>query len=65
MEGNSGLDFLTTIDGKKIVPTGITTAESVEHYLELHSPVRPKVDDRWVEKAGQSQASYLGVEYLQ
>ncbi len=65
MEGNSGLGFLTSIDGNKIVPTGITTAESVEHYLKLHSPVRPKVDNRWVEKPGQSQASYLGVEYLQ
>lgn len=64
MEGNSGLDFLTAIDGNKIVPTGITTAESVEHYLELHSPVRPKVDDRWVEKSGHNQASYLGVQYL-
>lgn len=64
MEGNSGLDFLTAIDGSKITPTGITTAESVEHYLELHSPVRPKVDDRWVEKPGHSQAAYLAKEYL-
>ncbi len=65
MEGNSGLDFLTAIDGNLITPTGITTAEAVEHYLELHSPVRPRVDDRWVEKPGQSQADYLGVKYLQ
>ena len=65
LEGNSGLDFLTTIDGGKITPTGITTAESVEHYLELHSPVRPRVDNRWVEKPGLEQASYLTVKYLQ
>ncbi len=64
MEGNSGLDFLTGIKGDKIFPSGITTSESVEHYLELHSPVRPRVDERWVEKPGFSQASYLGVEYL-
>ena len=64
MEGNSGLDFLTGIKGDKIVPTGITTMEAVEHYLELHSPVRPRVDDRWVEKKGFDQESYLRVEYL-
>jgi 5'-nucleotidase / UDP-sugar diphosphatase len=65
MEGNSGLDFLTAIPGGSISPTGNTTAETVEHYLELYSPVRPKVDDRWVEKPGQSQAPYLAVDYLQ
>ncbi len=65
MEGNSGLDFLTSIDGKSIVPTGITTAEAVENYLKLNNPVRPKVDDRWVERSGQSQAAYLAEEYLQ
>ncbi len=64
MEGNSGLDFLTSIKGEKIVPTGFTTMESVEHYLELHSPVRPRVDDRWVEKKHFDQESYLRVEYL-
>jgi len=64
MEGNSGLDFLTSIDGGKITPTGITTAEAVEYYLEQNSPVRPRVDERWVEKPGFSQAPYLAVEFL-
>ena len=64
MEGNSGLHFLTSIASSKIMPTQITTAESVERYLSLHSPVRPKVDDRWVEKTGQAQATYLAVKYL-
>lgn len=65
MEGNSGLDFLTAIPGGRITPTQITTAESVERYLKQHSPVRPRVDDRWVEKPGQPQASYLAQPYLQ
>ncbi len=64
MEGNSGLDFLTGIPAKDITPTQITTQEAVEHYLQQHSPVRPRVDDRWVEKQGQPQAPYLAKPYL-
>ncbi len=64
MEGNSGLDFLTTIPADKITPTQITTAEAVEHYLKLNSPVRPRVDDRWVETTGRAQAPYLATTYL-
>jgi 5'-nucleotidase / UDP-sugar diphosphatase len=59
MEGNSGLDFLTTIPAENINLTQITTAESVEHYFSLNSPVRPRVDDRWVENTKAEQASYL------
>ncbi|MBU8871199.1 MAG: bifunctional metallophosphatase/5'-nucleotidase [Gemmatimonadales bacterium] len=64
MEGNSGLDFLTLVSAEQITPTQITTAEVVEHYLEKHSPVRPKIDNRWVERAGQAQAQYLAEEHL-
>jgi 2',3'-cyclic-nucleotide 2'-phosphodiesterase (5'-nucleotidase family) len=64
MEGNSGLHFLTSVPAANITPTQITTAECVEHYLSLHSPVRPRVDDRWVEKPGQPQKGYLASEYL-
>jgi len=64
MEGNSGLDFLTTVPAEKITPTQVKTAEAVEHYLGLHSPIKPRVDDRWVEKTGQPQAPYLKREYL-
>ena len=65
MEGNSNLEFLTAIPGNQVMPTGITTAEAVEHYLKANNPVRPKVDDRWVENKGLPQEAYLGVEYLQ
>lgn len=64
MEGNSGLHFLTSVDGDSITPTGITTAEAVEHYLGLHNPVRPKIDNRWVEKTGFPQAKYLEKAFL-
>ncbi|MBU0741761.1 bifunctional metallophosphatase/5'-nucleotidase [bacterium] len=59
MEGNSGLDFLTTIPAADINLTQITTAESVEHYLKLHSPIRPRIDDRWVENPRATQKPYL------
>ncbi len=64
MEGNSGLDFLTSVPADKITPTQITTQEAVEHYLKLHSPVRPRVDDRWVEVTGVPQAPYLAKPYM-
>jgi len=64
MEGNSGLDFLTTIPAADITPSGITTAEAVEHYIGLHDPVHPRIDDRWVEKVGFPQADYLKKAYL-
>ncbi len=64
MEGNSGLDFLTTIPAAKITPSGITTAEAVEHYIQQHNPVRPRIDDRWTEQVGAPQAEYLKQSYL-
>ena len=64
MEGNSGLDFLTGIPASQVTPTGITTQEAVEHYIKLNTPVRPRVDDRWVEKPGQPQAEYMKQHYL-
>ncbi|MCP4293382.1 MAG: bifunctional metallophosphatase/5'-nucleotidase [bacterium] len=65
LEGNSGLNFLTGISSAKISPTGVITSDAVERYLEKNSPVRPKVDDRWVESPGQAQKPYLAVDYLQ
>jgi hypothetical protein len=59
MEGNSGLDFLTTIPAERIELTQITTAEALEKYIRAHSPVRPRIDDRWVETPGAEQAPYL------
>ena len=64
MEGNSGLDFLTTIPASRIELTQITTSESLEAYIRKHSPVRTKIDDRWVEKSGVDQAAYLRGPYL-
>ena len=64
MEGNSGLEFLAAIPPSAVTPTQVTTAEAVERYFSLHSPVRVRVDDRWVETKGAPQAPYLAVPYL-
>jgi len=64
MEGNSGLQFLTSIPAKDITPTQITTAECVEHYISLHSPIRPQIDDRWIEMPGKNQEDYLKKPYM-
>jgi len=59
MEGNSGLDFLTTIPEEKVQLTQITTGEAVERYVKLNSPLRPEIDGRWAEKRGVEKAPYL------
>ncbi len=59
MKGKSGLDFLTTIPEENVQLTQVTTAEAVEHYLQLNSPVRSKIDGRWVERRGATRAAYL------
>jgi 2',3'-cyclic-nucleotide 2'-phosphodiesterase (5'-nucleotidase family) len=59
MEGNSGLDFLTIIPEENVQLTQVTTAEAVEHYLQLNSPVHPRIDSRWVERRGATRAAYL------
>ncbi len=59
LEGNSGLDFLTKIPSQDIERTQITTAESLERYLSLNSPVRPRIDNRWVEDPTAEQQPYL------
>ena len=64
LEGNSGLDFLTTIPAAAVMPTQVRTAEALEWYFENYGPVRPRVDDRWVEVPGQPQEQYLKTEYL-
>lgn len=64
MQGNSGLDFLTQIPSSDIELTQITTAESVERYLKLNNPVRPRIDNRWVEDSDAVQQPYLAVDYL-
>lgn len=64
MEGNSGMDFLTTIPAEKITPSGVLQAEAVEEYVTRHTPVRPRIDDRWVEKPGHEQAPYLARPWL-
>ncbi len=64
LEGRSGLDFLSAIPPEDVEMTTITTAGAVEHYLSLHSPIRPSAGRRWVEETGREQAAYLQVEYL-
>jgi len=64
MSGNSGMDFLTTIPPDKVTNTGVSQAEAVEEYVTRHSPVRPRIDDRWVEKPGRPQAAYLAKPWL-
>ena len=64
LEGNSGLDFLTTISAEAVMPTQVRTAEALEWYIQKFGPVRPKVDDRWTEAVGQPQDANLAVEYL-
>jgi len=64
LEGNSGLDFLTTIPPEAVMPTNVRTAEAFEWYVQREGEVRPRIDDRWVEVSGKPQAPYLQVDDL-
>ena len=64
MEGNSGLEFLTTIPHQDITPTGIKTSDALEHYITQNSPIRPQVGNRWIETPGKAQADYLKKPYM-
>ncbi len=59
MEGNSGLDFLAQISPDQCEYTGILVREAMARHLEKHSPIRPRRDDRWLEKPGGTMAAYL------
>ncbi len=65
MAGNSGLGFLAQVPASKITPTGVTQAEALEQYIARHSPLKVRLDDRWVEKPGAPQAPYLAKPYLE
>ncbi|HOX25871.1 MAG TPA: bifunctional UDP-sugar hydrolase/5'-nucleotidase [Candidatus Krumholzibacteria bacterium] len=64
LEGNSGLDFLTAVPAEAVMPTQVRIEEALEWYLAANSPVRPRIDDRWLEAPGKAQAPYLQVDYL-
>lgn len=59
MAGNSGMDLLTTVPEEDVELTQVTDAEALEAYLRKHSPVRPRLDDRWVEVKGCAREPYL------
>lgn len=59
MAGNSGMDLLTTVPEADVELTQVTDAEALEAYLRKHSPVRPRLDDRWVEDKGCAREPYL------
>ncbi|MHB8077837.1 MAG: bifunctional metallophosphatase/5'-nucleotidase [Candidatus Krumholzibacteriia bacterium] len=59
MEGNSGLEMLTSVPEKDVEPTRLTDGEVLEAYLRQAGTVRPKLDDRWLEDKGCARAAYL------
>ncbi len=64
LEGNSGLDMLTTIPPEDVTPTQVVDTEAVERYIVRNSPLRPTLDGRWTEQRGAAQAPYLAGPYL-
>jgi 2',3'-cyclic-nucleotide 2'-phosphodiesterase (5'-nucleotidase family) len=59
LEGNSGLDFLAQIPPDQVEYTQTLDRTALSRYLEKHSPVGPRADDRWRERKGAPQAPYL------
>ena len=59
LEGNSGLGFLAEIDPDQVYFTQTIDRVALMHYLEKHSPVAPRADDRWRERKDAPVAEYL------
>jgi 5'-nucleotidase / UDP-sugar diphosphatase len=59
LEGNSGLGFLAQIPPDQIEYTQTVDRAALTQYLEKHSPVSPRADDRWRERKGAPRAAYL------
>lgn len=47
IEGNSGMDILTTIPQERIAYTGILMRDAVIEYVKENSPLHIKVEGRW------------------
>jgi 5'-nucleotidase/UDP-sugar diphosphatase len=59
MEGNSGLDMLTSVPQADVETTRVTPGEAFETWLTAHNPAQPRLDDRWLEEKGCERAAYL------
>ena len=59
MEGNSGLGLLTEIPPDQVNYTQTLDRSALTRYLEKHSPVAPRPDDRWRERKNAPRAAYL------
>jgi len=59
LEGNSGLEVLTTVPPDQVQYTQTVDRAALARYLERHSPVNPRVDDRWRESKDAPRAAYL------
>ena len=59
LEGNSGLSMLAQIPPDQVQYTQIVDRAAVSNYVQKHSPVNPRVDDRWRERKGAPMADYL------
>jgi len=59
MQGNSGLTMLAQIPPDQVDYTMVADRAVVQRYLEQHSPVAPRSDDRWRVRKGIPQAAYL------
>jgi 2',3'-cyclic-nucleotide 2'-phosphodiesterase (5'-nucleotidase family) len=59
MDGNSGLGLLAEIPPDQVTYTQTLDRLALMRYLEKHSPVAPRTDDRWREDKGRARAAYL------
>jgi 5'-nucleotidase/UDP-sugar diphosphatase len=49
LQGNSGMQLLTTVSEANVNYTGVLMRSSLENYISKHSPIKPKIDGRWQE----------------
>lgn len=47
LEGNSGMEKLTSLRDQAAVESGVYMRDAVLEYIKEHSPLEPKIDGRW------------------
>lgn len=53
LEGNSGMKKLASLRSEAAVESGTFMRDAVIEYIQLHSPLEPKLDGRWIALSAQ------------
>lgn len=59
MEGNAGLTLLTKVPEEKITNNYLNLRDAIANHFKQNSPIKTKIDDRWVRDDNSTPKEYL------